>query len=128
MMATAEPEHESITKQQNNKQHTRPSLTRTLGTSELLKPYHSPDDWNKRRTSLKKQSRSKEFDDGKCLTKSWQNDDLSDLKMKRQSKETLELDDTIMLSHIYTLQESVGSVDSGISGCSAIISETQAEF
>lgn len=66
-------------------------------------------DWNERRSSLKKQLHSKEFADGKCLTKSWVNDDLSDLKEKLRQREE---EGASGLSHIYSLDQSVDSMDS----------------
>ena len=111
-MKTPTPGDEPISKRQDTTQHPRPrpSLSRSVGSHELTKPSQAAVEWNKLRSSLKKQSGSIGFDEMKCLSKSWVNDDLSDLKMRR-------------LSHM----NSVGGSESGLSGCSTL-SETQAEF
>lgn len=60
----------------------RPTLVRSKGTKELEKNNCSCQKED-RRSSLQKQSHSKEFNDGRSLTKAlWINDDLTDLKQK----------------------------------------------
>jgi hypothetical protein len=79
----------------------RPSLARSTGSKELTKTSHSFEckDWNARRSSVQKQPRSKQFADGKCLTKSWINDDLSDFRDKLLERE--DSDKVCQLSHIF---------------------------
>jgi hypothetical protein len=90
----------------------RPSLAQSTRSKELMKTNHSFEckDWNARRSSVQKQPRSKQFADGKCLTKSWINDDLSDFRDKLLERE--ESDKVSQLSHIYSLDQSVGSIGS----------------
>ena len=93
----------------------RPALTRSTASKELMNKngLRESKDWNDRRSSLQKQS-YQEFADGKCLTKSWVNDDLSELKEKLRERQEEEEPACAGLSHIYSLDGSIGGSMGGV--------------
>ncbi|KAL3787305.1 hypothetical protein HJC23_009551 [Cyclotella cryptica] len=104
----------------------RPALCRTDGSNKLMDNIdHTdrPKQWNEQRSFLRRQSRTKEFNDGVSISKAWKNDDLSVLHNQIKFDYSESWHDESTLSHIYTLSHS--SMGSGSSGA---VEKTCAEF
>ncbi|KAL7475830.1 hypothetical protein ACHAW6_001730 [Cyclotella cf. meneghiniana] len=96
---------------QSNKcdeESTRPVLSRTNGNKLMDNKILSdgPKQWNARRSTLRRQSRTKEFNDGVSISRGWKNDDMSGLHHKIKCDNAESSHDECALSHIYTLSHS----------------------
>ena len=128
-MNAAEPVPEENQSSKCDHSITRPALARTNGSNKLMdRNDHSnrPKQWNEQRSSLRRQSRTKEFNDGIAISKAWKDDDLSRLHHITKLDNTESWQDENMLSHIYTLSHCC--MGSAGSGCSGDAEKTWAEF